>query len=287
MRALVLSSGGSAIPFHVGALEGLYRSGIQSYDVVVGSSAGAIVAAQVVQANGTLQRALYALREVFHTLESKDVWRKRWAGYLAGLWEPSFYSTAPLAALLDEHVKPEEIVTSRAHLRFALTNLTTGEVEIATNESPFLKERLRASAAFPPFFEPVHIGSAWYTDGAVRQAAPIGAALQAGATEVDVVMLSPEALAPWDESAPNALDVSKRALGILVDAVSDADIQQARRINHMLLDNECASERYRYVPIRVFRPEADLVTRSWEFDPAAYGRLREAGLRAVVEGIDE
>jgi NTE family protein len=111
-------------------------------------------------------------------------------------------------------------------------------------------EHVRASAAIPIFFRPVHIGSpaaaaGWYVDGGTRLNTPIKPALDLGAGKVIVIGFEPlvttaAAARDGDTPRPVLIDVIANALdGLLLDEVR-ADMTRMAAVNAFFVDDQGA-----------------------------------------------
>ncbi len=103
----------------------------------------------------------------------------------------SIFSTDPLRKLIDKNIDMQAIVSGGKTLRICTTCYETGKLKTIRQTNPNLKDWVLASSAFPIFFPMVKIGGNNYIDGGVRNNAPVSAAIDAGADEIDVILSSP------------------------------------------------------------------------------------------------
>jgi NTE family protein len=219
-RALVLAGGGVAgIAWEVGVLRGIQdadpdlAAGLVAADVIVGTSAGSAVAAQIT--SGAALEDLYAaqLAETSSEIEVEfdiDSFTERLAsavgeaatpveirrriGALA-LATPTVEESArrvAIAARLPAHTWPDQAILLTA------VDAETGELTIFTRDSAVaLVDAVAASCAVPGIWPPVTIGGRRYVDGGVRSAA--NADLASGCDKVVVITpTSAETPTPWD-----------------------------------------------------------------------------------------
>lgn len=205
-NALVLGGGGVAgIAWMTGLLAGLAEAGqdVTGADVVIGTSAGANVAAQL--GSGLSLEELFA-RQVDPALQSRELMAViDWDKFAADL-APYMEGASTLAErlrnfgrfALDADTVPEPariaVIESRLPSRewpATLTRLTavdcvSGELTVFDAASGVsLVEAVAASSAVPGIWPPVTIGGRRYMDGGVRSAD--NADLAAGAARVVVI----------------------------------------------------------------------------------------------------
>jgi NTE family protein len=208
-RALVLGGGGvTGIAWETGVLAGLAEAGVDvtSADVVVGTSAGSVVGAQIL--SGVALEDLYAaqladatretsarigttaiLRFVIASLWPRDEERARARLGRAALNARTATGSEPKAVI-------EQWVPSRAwperRLLITAVDAETGEARVFDRESGVpLPDAVAASCAVPLVWPPITINGRHYVDGGVRSIA--NADLAAGCD--CVVVLAPVTVA--------------------------------------------------------------------------------------------
>lgn len=259
MKALVLSGGGSKGAWQVGVLHRLLQEEQNDYQIVTGISVGAVNGAFLAQfKSGEEREALGALKKVWFTVTPKRI-RKHWLpfGWLHALWKTSLYDSKPLWKLVGENLDPKKVQASGKLLRIGSVDLVTGNYVLTDQTSDDLVTGVVASASYPMFFKTVEVDGKMHTDGGVRHIAPLKAALDMGATSIDVLITETSDLRTWTEKKPNVLDVGIRTIEIMNDQHIRGDLKLAATINKMVKSNS-ADPRYKYVPIRVFEPSVGL-----------------------------
>jgi len=257
MRALALSGGGARIHYHAGALQHLLAELRREYQIVTGVSAGAIAAAYIAQFPvGQEAQASDAFSTAVLSLNERSVFRPWPLGRLQGLWKQSFYDGKPLHKTLRSLLCEEQIRNSGRKLRVGAVCVQSGRFQLFTEKTPDIVSAVLASAAFPSVLQPVSIeGNLWF-DGGVRVVTPIGAAIEAGADEVDIIMSSPlgyEAKQAGDTLT--ALGMAMRAIDFMASEIVEKDLKLARYTN-VLVANGASHKRT--VKLNVIRPAADL-----------------------------
>ncbi|MBL8318405.1 MAG: patatin-like phospholipase family protein [Burkholderiaceae bacterium] len=174
--ALVLSGGAARAFAHLGVLRVLEREGLQP-DLIVGSSAGAMVGAYYASGKPVREIEALAARLNLPTLIDIDPIKTLLGGF-GGL---GLAKGERLEAFLRESIgAPLQSLPTR--FVAVATDLNTGEpVLLNHGDTP---RALRASSAVPGLYEPVHNGERMLGDGQIVSPLPIGAARQLGARVV-------------------------------------------------------------------------------------------------------
>ncbi len=201
-RALVLSGGGGRGAYHVGAFRFLEEHD-WCPDIIVGTSIGAVNGAAI--ASGHDSRSLWAL---WQRLTTDDVQRRAWNLFSPDDWD-HLLDTSPLRATL---VEKGWIDLSRVnahnpshHLRITVVESETGQLRVFGNShDPFASshcEKVRitldhilASCSIPVVYPPTKIGAVTYWDGGTVANTPLGPAVDAGAEDIVVVLMT-----PWED----------------------------------------------------------------------------------------
>jgi NTE family protein len=230
-RALVLGGGGVAgIAWMTGLLTGLAEAGqdVAGADVVIGTSAGANVAAQL--GSGLPLAELYA-RQVEPARQSRELmavidWAKFAADlepYLAGASTPveQLRNFGRFALDADTVPEPERIAVIESRLpsrdwpvtptKLTAVDCVSGELAVFDASSGVsLVDAVAASSAVPGIWPPVTIGGRRYMDGGVRSSD--NADLAAGAARV--IVISPLGL---DSPLPTSMPLREVLAGLKRD----------------------------------------------------------------------
>lgn len=275
MLGLVASGGGEKGSFEVGVLERWIREERRDYGFLAGVSVGAINASKLAEAPpGKLPDWLTRLRHFWDTISNDEVW-KWWIGwYVAALWKPSIYNSEPLRELLRKNLDPDLLKASGRKLRTLAVSWNTGEIGIGTEQDDDIADRVAASASFPVFLTPVHLGNQDWTDGGVRTVTPLGEAIRAGCDEIDVIMCSnPNLPDDWTSEGKAAFDYALRVVDMMSTEIIRNDLQVCG------LKNEIAKlgGKYRKVKIRLVQPSLPLETKSLDFNQKAIQKMIARG----------
>jgi predicted acylesterase/phospholipase RssA len=289
MRALVLSSGGSRGHYQIGALKYLYKEKNTKHEIYCGTSMGALIGAYLTQyAYGHEHLGIDRLSELFLSL-SKDSIYKKWLplGMLhALLGKRSLYDSAPLRSLIYEHIDQLKILDTGKQLRIGVTVMTPvlnqhkgiSNYKIYTERDRELLTAITASCALAPFFEPVKLCEGLGTDGGVQVVTPIKAAIDAGATDIDVITGYPTFLNYPKGVEPSAYHDALHMIDLMINRLTWVDIERARYVNSLVKSGITTTKRY--INLTVIHPTADLETPTLDFE-------RSRGMRLQKQGWDD
>ncbi|MGX1615590.1 patatin-like phospholipase family protein [Micromonospora chalcea] len=233
-RALVLGGGGvTGVAWELGLLAGLAGHGLRldEAELVVGTSAGSVVGAQV--RSGTPLTQLYEAQlrppreEASARLGTAVLLRWAWAG---GRGRDAARARARIGALALSARTPSEqsrraVIAARlpsadwpaARLLVTAVDAASGEFVVFDADSgASLVDAVGASCAVPGVWPPVTIGDRRFVDGGVRS--PVNADLAAGCERV--VVLAPTRAAVGPMPRLSAQVAALRAAGARVAVVS-------------------------------------------------------------------
>jgi NTE family protein len=276
-KALVLAGGGSKGAFEVGVLQRLMGDQRNEYELLCGTSVGAINAAYLAQTPlGQPAEAVARLRAQWDTVTTGRVY-KRWFpfGRAEAFVKPSVYDSSPVQQWIRSVLDPAAVRASGRRLRIVAVSYGTGESFVANEQTPDLPDWVIASSAFPVMLTPASIGGDLWSDGGLRSVTPLGEAIRAGADDIDVVLCSdPFAKSPFPiENAHAIPQLLLRSIDIMNDEVSRADL----RIAGLKNDLSQLRPEYRKVKIRLFQPKEPLAFDPLDFDPGNIRKMIDAG----------
>lgn len=193
MRAIVLSGGGARGAYEAGVWKALRKLHI-SYDIVTGTSIGAINGALMVQREYhkciTIWRnANFSMMydEFTTSKDKKDIYLNYLDKVLKGQT-----GTVKTEQLVDNIYKPRKLYASSIAYGVVTFNTSTKRVMYATKENTKpdkLKDYIVASAACFPVFPVKKIDNESFIDGGYYDNLPINLAIDLGATEIIAVDL--------------------------------------------------------------------------------------------------
>lgn len=317
-NALVISGGGSRGSFAVGAIEVLRAAG-KTFDLVAGTSTGALISPLVVTDDIQLLRTLYS------SVRTDDIIRER--DTVEILTRDALYDSHPLWSLLNSFITEEryqQILASTMEMFIPTVNLQSGALTYwnqhtsGPNGGPMRRRTLLraifASASIPVMMPPVQIleGGDQHIDGGVREGAPLKIVIDHGATDVYAIVLEPEERARSDEEYRFILKTLVRSMNLFTQEVLLNDVQQAEWINQSLRYLESARSRAeallskedvaavfdntsvpnpvenaRVLNLHIIRPEHELPSSGLEFRPLIMSQMMELGRRAAARTLQD
>lgn len=193
MRAVVLSGGGSKGAYEIGVWKALRRLHI-SYDIVTGTSVGALNAALMVQKDYLRGMLLwYNLKSDMVYDSSMDIKsNKDFVKYAKKIILDGGIAVQNLEGTVKKYVNTRKVYNSRIDLGIVTVKFPTFEpVQLTKKDIPKdkLTDYLVASASCFPAFQKKKIGEEEYIDGGLYDNLPINLAISMGATEVIAVDL--------------------------------------------------------------------------------------------------
>jgi NTE family protein len=174
---LALGGGGVRGAAHLGVLSVFEREGI-SFDVVAGTSVGAVVGAGV--AAGVPVADMF---ERFRTARWIDLARPSWGSKL------SMLHANPMGEILVRTVKAERFEDLALPFAAVASDILTGTTVVITEG--LLREAVLASAAVPAIFEPLRRDGYLLVDGGLTDNLPASVARGLGADLVIAVDIMP------------------------------------------------------------------------------------------------
>jgi NTE family protein len=298
--ALVLPGGGARSAWQVGVLKaiaGWYPAGAAlPFPVLCGTSAGAINATVLGAQAGDFGRGAAELARVWggfrvgqvYCAGTLDMLRSGLHLALAlvsGGWllpvPRALLDNTPLRTLLARNIDFTRLRRSIAagspdSLAISATSITRGEsVAFVETSRPFAGwdragrrgaratiglDHLMASSAVPFLFPPVAMEGAHYSDGALRQAAPLAPAIHLGAERILVIgVRHPGAPRALSGPPPNMAEQFGFMLDALFTEGMQADLERLDRINTLLAHARPgpAPRGMRHVDTLLLQPEQD------------------------------
>lgn len=282
MRALVLSGGGSKGAFQVGALKKWMVEDNLDYEILTGISVGSINSTYLAQFPvGQGKQAWEILAGLWATVTPSKV-KKQWFPLcvIEALWKSSVYNSAPLQAWIRSGLDAQKVKTSGKQLRIVAVSWDSGESKVVDQTADNLADWVIASSAFPVMLSPIEIEGQLWADGGLRSVTPLGEAIRAGATDIDVIMCSdPYARDPYKAEGRGAVpSLALRAIDIMSDEIMRVDLKICGLKNSLSeLDPQ-----YKKVKIRILKPPMDLGD-SLDFDQENIQRMEKIGYEAACK----
>jgi NTE family protein len=317
-EALVLAGGGARAAYQVGVLgaiaDWLPEDVACPFEVLVGTSAGALNAAAIAARAERYRDGVAVLEQVWSNFRVEQVVRTdpvsmvraglHWIlSMISGGWllppPRSLLDTSPLHDLLTRTIPVDRIPGKVAAglvqaLAVATTSYSSGRavaffeapqsvaewsrVRRAGVRRPIDIEVLMASSAIPFIFPAGRVNGDYYGDGAMRQLAPLSPAVHLGANRLLVVGTRAESAASPADGSVDTPPSPGHLLGFVLDSVFtdglSIDLERLRQINALLLAEGIGSSGER-------RPIDVLVIQPSD-DPTAIARRH---LRAMPRSL--
>jgi NTE family protein len=235
-------------------------------DILVGTSIGAINAAAIASGRSSAE-----LENVWLTTRTRDIqrfWRLR-------PWR-SIYDTSPWRRTLERYVDFDALAHTDKRLLITATELETGQLRIFDNrETTLTPDHILASCSIPLVYPWTKVGEYHYWDGAVMANTPLVGAIDAGADEILVVLLSPigeRNIEPprWPWHAVTVM------LDLALSATFENDFKQLENINRLVAAR--LDDKHRHVQCRVIAPSRETsLLRIIRYEPDVSRSLIDLG----------
>jgi len=202
-KAIVISGGGSKGAWAGGVIQHLVEDQNKDYDLYVGTSTGSLLAPL------TSIRELSLLKEGYTSITSDDIFSvnpfdsegniRKWNALKRVVTlKKTLGETHNLRNLIKEHFQEkhfERLYKSDKEVIAVVSNLTDKRPEFkSSNDNKYedFVDWLWASCNAPIVTSIVEKDGNQYADGAIYEHIPVQVAIENGATEIDVIVLSPE-----------------------------------------------------------------------------------------------
>jgi NTE family protein len=281
-RALVLSGGGVKGAYQAGALQKWIKEDGHDYDIFCGTSVGAINSSFLCQfAHGQTEQAADGLRAFWGRVDADNV-KHQWFPFreASALWKSSVYDSRPLQAWVKRELREADIRASGKKLRIVACSWDSGAAYVATEKERLIAQWVLASASYPILLAPIEIDGEVWSDGGMRVVTPLGEAIRAGATHVDVIMCSnPTKLARVDAHGMSAIPkLLMRALDIEDAQIMLSDLESCGVKNDLVK----LTDKYRHVKLRLLMPDVELIDNPLDFHQEGIQRMMKKGYDDAV-----
>jgi NTE family protein len=282
-KALVISGGGSKGAFAGGVSEYLINDCKQNYDLFVGSSTGSLLLSHL--ALGKISE----IKEIVCNTEQKDIFWinpfrikeldndkfkvsvNHWNTLKSFmLRRQSFGDSKNLRKMIKSNLSKKdfaEIIQRDKQIVVSVSNLTKFRTEFKSNMDYSYTDYIDwiwASANYVPFMSVLNKYGNEYADGGFGSHTPIQAAINLGATEIDVIILEPEIITRDFEPTSNPFGSLMRVFGFMTEQIYYNDLM----IGQLQSTAKNVTIRYFHTPYLltdfpfVFKPS--LLTKWWQ-----------------------
>lgn len=249
--ALVISGGGSKGAFAVGVLKAIFqRNPGLNFDMLIGTSTGALIAPLATSDSIQLLEQLYTTVTTDNVIETNNVGNRF-------LTADSIFGVAPLGKLIMQYytdtffqglaAKPCNVLLATTCLQTATavyfstkkTTAVKGYEVVQLNKADHFRRAVMASACQPVFMPAVEVipGAQplrQYVDGGVREYAGIQLAIEQGADEIFVILLSSGHNQPVEKRYTKVPDILLRTIEIFTEDVGANDVEMPLMYNKAL-----------------------------------------------------
>lgn len=233
-RALVLSGGGAKGSWSGGVIEYLIKDKGLSWDYVIGTSTGSLLAP--LSAIKEIER----LKEAYTSVNNKSIFNIspfKENGKLRifnAIWrimnnKSSLGQANNLKKKIKEIITEEDfnrIIEENKEVISVVSNMTTFTSEYKSTKTETYEDYcdwLLASASVPLLFEVKNKNNCQYLDGGILEPVPLQKAINMGATEIDVIVLSAENVNKYDDME-NIFNVAMRTIDFMNKEITKDDI---------------------------------------------------------------
>jgi len=290
MKACVLSGGARKGAYQAGVLKALAEAEQAEYDLYAGVSCGALAAYFMAQGHTALEFCAVWMAINTPSVYRTWGWFGTFIGWVIGIFRGSLYDSRPLLKMIRSNSRP---LTKQ--LRVGIVDLETGAYDAVQgdqHETAAMTEYVWASCAQPLIMTPLRRDGYTYTDGGVRNKTPLAAAIDAGATKIDVIMTTPlKGMKPWKPTAWwqrwfKLFARTLREIDIAINEAHSNDLARAKLVNAAVLAGAPEGDGKRYIELRIFAPAEPLDVIDFEFDPAVSEQLIEQGYNDAMKILE-
>ena len=256
VKVAIALGGGAARGFaHIGVIKVLEAQGITP-DIVVGTSAGAVVGALYAAGNNGFE-----LQKLAHKLDESKFsdWSVPDRGVLKGEGLQKFVNDAVGNRPIEGLKKPFAAVA---------TDLNSGESVLFRTGNTGMA--VRASATVPGIFRPVRINGREYVDGGLSSLVPVRYARQMGA---DVVIAIDISAVPGNQPVSGTMEILLQTFTIMGQNMARYELKEADVVIRPQVGNLSSTD---------FQARHDAILEGEKAAQAALPKIREAIRKAAA-----
>lgn len=244
-RALVISGGGSKGAFAIGVLKELFATYPRlDFDIYVGTSAGALVVSLA------SLKMMDTLERIYTSISNRDLFIE--GNIVDRLGDTSLFDVTPAWKMIQNNYPDsnyDQLLASGKKVFLTTVCLQTSELNIFTNDASSIRptgykvvqtinanhyrRAMLASSCEPVFMPPIQVGrdvpgaanpDYQYVDGGIIEYVGVQMAIDAGATEIFSILLSPEVPDKVKPPFTNLIGILGETVDILTSEVGKNDL---------------------------------------------------------------
>ncbi len=306
-KALVLSGGSIKGAFQAGAINAVIEKGFKP-DFIYGISVGSLNGTFITHEAGLQKKAFEELDWLTIASNLKKFWIERINSPECIAVKKSkiklgldvlfskfdgFLDTKPIQELVKEVINMDYLLNSPVKLSVGAVNIGDGLITYANPSFPNFLDYVLASTAIPVTMPLVRIGgneSQLFTDGGIRDVAPLKKAIKNGAEEIICICCQPENLVGEMINYKSILSFSERIMDIVVNETVNNDIEWARYINdYTPVDGSPVTEGafagYRRIKLTIIRPPRPINVNIEDFTTKEILEMFASGYYTALESF--
>jgi len=243
------STGGIAVVQSGGGAKGAWQAGVwkamaelkaipDDIRFSIGTSVGGLHAIGVAMhppKEGQIEKIASYLEMLWFSIEgNQSIYKQRFPPWICGLTHNSLLRTWPLKDLLTNFVIQDAVRTSGVKLRVTGVDMLSGDLHILDETWPDLVQAGMITSSFPGEFEPIDTGEFLFTDGGIRDVAPLGQAIDSGCHRIVVLLCTPREPEPVTrKQIKNLPQFVKRVVDIMCNEILLTDLKACERGNDL------------------------------------------------------
>lgn len=239
MKALVVSGGGSRGAYAGGLVEYFIKEQKKDWDIFLGTSTGSLLT-PLLSIDG-----IEKVKKGYLSVSQEDIFsfcpfkvngdKQGKIKFFRSVWrvlrgDSSIGDSSALERTIRKNITPEDfdkIQKSGKKVGCCVSNLTRGIKEYKFADEFEYEDYIKwihASSAVPPIMSVIEMGGESYADGGIVENTPIQKAIDLGATEIDVVILSREKTQLENTKLSNVIKVVNRIISMMLFEISTNDV---------------------------------------------------------------
>ncbi len=245
MNALITSGGGAKGAFSVGVLKVLFERGYGEFDIISGTSTGALIAALAAVGRYDI------LENEYTNVENKDILTQDNLVKNIVEGKPYIFNTLPLERKIDQYITDEvyrQMLALNKCVCFSSVNLQTGRRTVFSTKmfdkkgnydlvkvesGSMLRKAIISSTNQAGFLKPIEINIAGevyqFVDGGLRDVIPVEPVLDQNPDTIFVLSNNPGSLYQVQDKYTSVLNVIMRAISIFIQDVRENDLNALNR----------------------------------------------------------